>query len=161
MPSFDIVNKLNYESFKNAVDAVNREVSTRYDFKGSDSEIQLKDKEYTILADSELKLNQIKEILSKNLVRKSVDVKNIDFEKQEKASGNMIRQKIKIIEGIEKEISQIIIKHIKEKKNKVQTSIQGDQIRVQGKKRDELQDIISSLKNVELKIPINFINFRD
>ena len=161
MPSFDIVNKLDHESFKNAVDAVNREVATRYDFKGSNSEIQLKDKDYLIIADSELKLNQIKEILSKNLVRKSVDVKNIDFEKQEKATGNMIRQKIKIIEGIDKEISQVIIKHIKEKKNKVQTSIQGDQIRVQGKKRDDLQDIITSLKTVELKIPINFINFRD
>ena len=161
MPSFDIVNKLDAEAFKNAVDGVNREILTRYDFKGSNSEIQLKEKEYHILADSDLKLKQIKEILSKNIVRKSIDIKSINFEKEEKASGNMIRQKIKIIEGIDKDNSSVIIKYIKDKKLKIQTSIQGEQIRVQGKKRDELQTIINSLKTLDLNIPLNFVNFRD
>ncbi len=161
MPSFDVVNKVDFEAFKNAIDGVNREIATRYDFKGSNSEVSIKDNEYFLLADSELKLNQIKEILSKNLVRKSVDVRCIEFEKEEKASGNMVRQKIKILEGIDKDMSQIIIKNIKELKIKVQASIQGDQIRVQGKKRDELQSVIAKLKSIDLKIPLNFINFRD
>ena len=161
MPTFDIVNKLDIEAFKNAIDAVNREISTRYDFKGSESEIVFKDKDYYILADSDLKLNQIKEILGKNLVRKTVDVKSIVFEKEEKASGNKIRQNITIQEGIDKEIAQAIIKQIKNKKLKVQPSIQGDQIRISGKKRDELQEAISFLKTLELTIPIDFTNFRD
>lgn len=161
MPSFDIVNTVNIESFKNAVDGVNREVLTRYDFKGSNSKITVNDGEYIIYADSDLKLTQIKEILSRNLVRKLVDVRCIDFEKQEKSSGNMIRQRIKIIEGIDKEISQVILKIIKEERTKVQASIQGNQIRVQGKKRDDLQSIITKLKSKDLKIPLNFVNFRD
>ncbi|MDC0651871.1 YajQ family cyclic di-GMP-binding protein [Alphaproteobacteria bacterium] len=161
MPTFDIVNKLDTEAFKNAVDAVNREITTRYDFKGSESEIVSKEKDYYILADSDLKLNQIKEILGKNLVRKTVDVKSIVFEKEEKASGNKIKQTITVQEGIDKEIAQVIIKQIKNKKLKVQPSIQGDQIRISGKKRDELQEAIGFLKTLELPIPINFTNFRD
>ena len=161
MPTFDIVNKLNIEAFKNAVDAVNREIATRYDFKGSDSEIVIKDKDYYIIAESDLKLNQIKDILGKSLVRKSVDIKAIIFEKEEKASGNKIKQNITVQEGIDKEIAQKIIKHIKTKKLKVQPSIQGDQIRISGKKRDELQEVISLLKSLDLTIPLNFTNFRD
>jgi cyclic-di-GMP-binding protein len=161
MPTFDIVNKLDTEAFKNAIDAVNREITTRYDFKGSESEIISKEKDFYIIADSDLKLTQIKEILGKNLVRKNVDIKSILFEKEEKASGNKIRQNITIQEGIQKEIAQAIIKQIKNKKLKVQPSIQGDQIRISGKKRDELQEAISFLKTLDLTIPIDFTNFRD
>ena len=161
MPTFDIINKLDSEAFNNAIDAVNREIANRYDFKGSESEIVSKDKDYFIIADSDLKLNQIKEILGKSLVRKNVDIKSINFEKEEKASGNKIRQNITIQEGINKEIAQIIIKHIKTSKLKIQPSIQGDQIRISGKKRDDLQETINLLKTLDLTIPINFTNFRD
>jgi len=161
MPTFDIINKVDIEALKNAIDGVNREITTRYDFKGSTSKIALADEKYYILADSEQKLKQIKEILGKNLVRKNVDYKSIKFEKEEKASGNTVKQLITIKEGIDKEFSQIIIKEIKNKKAKVQVSIQGDQLRVSGKKRDELQEIISLLKTLDLEIPLNFTNFRD
>lgn len=161
MPTFDIVNKLDTEAFKNAIDAVNREISTRYDFKGSQSEIVTKDKEFYILADSDLKLKQIKEILGKSLARKNVNTKSITFEKEEKASGNKVKQVITIQEGINKEIAQSIIKELKKKKLKVQSSIQGDQIRISSKKRDELQETINFLKLLNLAIPITFSNFRD
>ena len=161
MPTFDIVNKFNLESFKNAIEAVKREIANRYDFKGSRSEITEKDKIYYILADSEMKLNQIKEILLRNMVRQVMDAKSIKFEKIEKASGNMLKQQIQLIEGIDKEISQKIIKMVKGTKKKVQLSIQGNQIRASGKKRDELQDIISLIEKEEYPIPLKFINFRD
>ncbi len=161
MASFDIVNKIDMEAFKNSVDAVNREISTRYDFKGSDSKLDLKDNEYFILAESELKLKQIKEILSNNLVRKNVNTKSVSFGKIEKASGNKVRQIITIHDGINKEEAQSIVKSIKSQKLKIQPSIQGDQIRVTGKKRDDLQLAINFLQTLELKIPISFINFRD
>ncbi len=161
MPTFDIVNKLDHEAFKNALDGVRREIQNRYDFKGSNSEIIEKDSEHFILAESDMKLNQIKEILLKNIVRKSIDSKSVSFDKIEKASGNMLRQKIIIIEGISKEHSQMVIKKIKDNKFKVQASIQGEQIRVSGKKRDELQSVINTLKEIDIAIPLNFINFRD
>ena len=161
MPTFDIVNKFNLESFKNEIEAVKREIANRYDFKGSRSEITEKDKIYYILADSEMKLNQIKEILLRNMVRQVMDAKSIKFEKIEKASGNMLKQQIQLIEGIDKEISQKIIKMVKGTKKKVQLSIQGNQIRASGKKRDELQDIISLIEKEEYPIPLKFINFRD
>ena len=161
MPTFDIVNKLDMEAFKNALDGVKREIVNRYDFKGSKSEILEKEDAYFIIADSDMKLSQIKDILLKNLVRKAVDSKSINFDKIEKASGNMVRQKIILIEGIEKDIAQNIIKKIKEAKLKIQVSIQGDQLRVSGKKRDDLQNTISALKGIDFSIPLNFINFRD
>ena len=161
MPTFDIVNKVDMESFKNAIDGVNREILNRYDFKGSISKILSEEDNYYILAESDMKLNQIKDLLTKNLVRKSVDVKSISFENIEKASGGNIRLPMILNQGINKENAQKIIKYLKEKKFKIQVSIQGDQLRVSGKKRDDLQITISSLKEFEISIPLNFINFRD
>ena len=161
MPTFDIVNKVDIEAFKNAIDAVNREILNRYDFKGSISKIHLEEDTYYLLAESDMKLNQIKDLLTKNLVRKSVDVKSISFENIEKASGGNIRLPMTLNQGINKENAQKIIKYLKEKKFKIQVSIQGDQLRVSGKKRDDLQITISSLKELEISIPLNFINFRD
>ena len=161
MPSFDIVNKFNLEAFKNAISAVNRETSTRYDFKGSDSKIESNDDVFFIIADSDLKLKQIKEILSNNLVRHDVNTKSVGFEKEEKASGNKTKQNIIIYDGINKDVAQKIVKKLKKEKFKVQSSIQGEQIRVTGKKRDELQTVINFIKTLDLTIPISFINFRD
>ena len=130
MPTFDIVNKINMESFKNAIDGVNREIDNRYDFKGSISKILVENDIFFILADSDMKIQQIKELLSKNLVRKEVDVKSISFDKAEKASGGNIRLPIILNQGISKENAQKIIKFLKELKLKIQVSIQGDQLRV-------------------------------
>ena len=161
MPSFDIVNKINVEALKNSINAVNRETSTRYDFKGSDSKIEEKENDFYIIADSDLKLKQIKEILSNHLVRQNVSTKSISFGNEEKASGNKIKQNIIIHDGISKEIAQDLIKKLKSQKLKIQSSIQGDQVRVNGKKRDDLQEAISFLKGLDLSIPVSFINFRD
>ena len=161
MATFDIVNKINIEAFKNSVNAVNRETTTRYDFKGSESKIEEKDNNYHIIADSDLKLKQIKEILSNHLVRQTVNTKSISFGNEEKASGNKIKQDIIIHDGISKEIAQDLIKKLKSQKLKIQSSIQGDQIRVSGKKRDDLQEAINFLKDLDLSIPVSFINFRD
>ncbi len=161
MPTFDIVNKIDIESFKNAIDGVNREIENRYDFKGSISKILSEEDNYFIFAESEMKLNQIKELLTKNMVRKSVDVKSISFSNIEKASGGNLRVPLILNQGINKENSQKIIKFLKDKKLKIQISIQGDQLRVSGKKRDDLQVAISSLKELEISIPLSYINFRD
>ena len=161
MPSFDIVNKINLEAFKNAVDGVNREIENRYDFKGSVSKIIVDNDNYFILAESDMKINQLKELLSKNLVRKDVNVKSISFDDAEKASGGNIRIPLILNQGINKENAQKIIKNLKNLKIKIQISIQGDQLRVAGKKRDDLQDTITHLKSLEISIPLNFINFRD
>ena len=161
MPTFDIANKINMESFKNSIDGVNREIENRYDFKGSISKIFIENEKYFILADSDLKIQQIKELLSKNLVRKAVDVKSISFDKAEKASGGNTRLPIMLNQGINKENAQKIIKYIKDLKLKIQISIQGDQLRVSGKKRDDLQSAISQIKKLEIDIPLNFINFRE
>ena len=161
MPTFDIVNKVDIEAFKNAIDAVNREILNRYDFKGSISKILSEDNNYYILAESDMKLNQITELLTKNLVRKNVDVKSIRFENIEKASGGNLRLPLILNQGINKENAQKIIKYLKDKKLKIQISIQSDQLRVSSKKRDDLQITISELKELEISIPLKFINFRD
>ena len=161
MPTFDIVNKIDIEAFKNAIDAVNREILNRYDFKGSISKILSEEDTYYILAESDMKLNQIKELLTKNLVRKNVDVKSIGFENIEKASGGNLRLPLIVHQGINKENAQKIIKYLKDQKLKIQISIQGEQLRVSGKKRDDLQITISKLKELVISIPLNFINFRD
>ena len=161
MPTFDIVNKVDIEAFKNAIDAVNREILNRYDFKGSISKILSEEDNYYILAESDMKLNQIKDLLTKNLVRKNVDIKSISFENIEKASGGNLRLPLIVNQGINKENAQKIIKYLKDQKLKIQTSVQGEQLRVSGKKRDDLQITISKLKELEISIPLKFINFRD
>ena len=161
MPTFDIVNKVDIEAFKNAIDAVNREILNRYDFKGSISKILSEEDNYYILAESDMKLNQLKDLLTKNLVRKNVDIKSISFENIEKASGGNLRLPLIVNQGINKENAQKIIKYLKDQKLKIQTSIQGEQLRVSGKKRDDLQITISKLKELEISIPLKFINFRD
>ena len=134
MPTFDIVNKVDIEAFKNAIDAVNREILNRYDFKGSISKILSEEDNYYLLAESDMKLNQIKDLLTKNLVRKNVDIKSISFEKIEKASGGNLRLPLILNQGINKENAQKIIKYLKDQKLKIQTSVQGEQLRVSGKK---------------------------
>lgn len=161
MPSFDIVSETDLQEIQNAVDSSSREISTRYDFKGSNSTIERDNEEIKILADDELKLKNIIDILKTNITRRKLDVKCLDILAPEKASGNMIRQNIKIKQGIDQDTAKKINKHIKDSKMKVQSSIQGDKLRVNGKKRDDLQAAMSLVKEMGLEIPLNFNNFRD
>lgn len=161
MSSFDVVSKVDMQEIDNAVNSVIREITNRYDFKGSDCSVELNDEGITILAGSDYQLGQIQDMLKVHITRRKIDSKSLDFQKEEKASGNMIRQKVAIKEGIDKEVAKLIIKEIKATKLKVQSSIRGDEVRVEGKKRDDLQSIMSIIKSLDTDLPLQFINFRD
>jgi len=161
MPSFDIVSKIDMPSVQNALDGVKKEINTRYDFKGSMCEVELQDDKIILKADDELKRRQVEELIITHLTRKKVDTGALEFEKPEAATGNSIRQSVLIKQGVEREIAQKIIKAIKASKTKLQTSIQGDEVRVSGKKRDDLQNAIQLIKDLNLKHPLQYENFRD
>ena len=161
MPSFDIVSKIDMPSVQNALDGVRKEINTRYDFKGSICEVEYQDDKIIIKADDELKRKQVEELLVTHLTRKKVDSGALEFGKAEAASGNSIRQEVIIKSGVDRETAQKIVKSIKASKSKTQTSIQGDEVRVSGKKRDDLQNAIKLIKDLNLKQPLQYENFRD
>ena len=161
MPSFDIVSKIDMPSVQNALDGVRKEINTRYDFKGSICEVEHQDDKIIIKADDELKRKQVEELLVTHLTRKKVDAGALEFCKAEAASGNSIRQEVIIKQGVDRETAQKIVKSIKASKSKTQTSIQGDEVRVSGKKRDDLQNAIKLIKELNLKQPLQYENFRD
>lgn len=163
MPSFDIVSKINLQEVDNAVNSVLRELTNRYDFKGAKFtvELQQKDNKIIISAEDDYKIGQISDSLKVFCVKRGVDPKALDFQKEEKASGNRIRQEIKLKNGIDQEVAKKITKQIKDTKMKVQASIRGDEVRVEAKKRDNLQEVISLIKNSSFEIPLQFINFRE
>jgi uncharacterized protein YajQ (UPF0234 family) len=161
MPSFDIVSKPDIPSVNNAIDGVQREINTRYDFKGSQSKVEINESVITITADDELKRKQVEELLNTHVTRQKVDSKFLKYGKIEVGSGNTIRQDVDVKMGIPREDSQKIIKLVKSMKNKVQIQIQGDELRVSGKKRDELQSTITFIKDKFDYIPLQYINFRD
>ena len=161
MPSFDIVSKIDMPSVQNALDGVRKEINTRYDFKGSICEVEHQDDKIIIKADDELKRKQVEELLVTHLTRKKVDSGALEFGIAEAASGNSIRQEVIIKQGVDRETAQKIVKSIKASKSKTQTSIQGDEVRVSGKKRDDLQNAIKLIKDLNLKQPLQYENFRD
>ncbi|KZE35060.1 YajQ family cyclic di-GMP-binding protein [Crenobacter luteus] len=161
MPSFDIVSEVNKVEVRNAVDQANKEVSTRYDFKGSDARIEAADKVLTLFADSEFQLDQVKEILIGKLSKRGVDVRCLDEGKLEKVSGNKVKRAITVKEGIDTELAKRIVKLIKDSKLKVQASIQGEAVRVSGAKRDVLQDVIALARKEVVDFPLQYNNFRD
>lgn len=163
MPSFDIVSKINMQEVDNAVNSVKRELTNRYDFKGAvfTIELKIKDNLIEISADSEYKIGAIQDSIKVFATKRGVDVKFFDFAEVQKAGGNILKQEIKLKNGIESEIAKKITKEIKEQKLKVQTSIKGDEVRVDGKKRDDLQEVIAFLKNKDFNLPLQFINFRE
>lgn len=161
MPSFDIVSKTDINEIKNAVSGVEREMGQRFDFKGSKSTIELKENEIIIVADDNLKLKQVQELLVTYVTRRKLDSSALDFGKEEKAAGSMVRQAVKVKQGIDQETAKKITKAIKDAKMKVQVSIQGDEVRVSGKKRDDLQDAITFVKNLGIEQPLQYVNFRD
>ena len=161
MPSFDIVSKTDMTEISNAVAGVSREMSTRFDFKGSKSSVELNDKEIVLLADDALKLKQVHELVLTYVTRRKLDTSCLDFGKEEKAAGAMIRQNVRVKQGIDQETAKKISKAIKDSKMKVQVSIQGDELRVSGKKRDDLQTAIAFVKTLGIPQPLQFVNFRD
>ena len=161
MPSFDIVSKVDSPAVDNGVSGVIKEISTRYDFKGSMCRLEREGEEIIMYADDELKRKQMEDLLIVHLTRKNIDTNCLEFLTPESSSGNSIRQKVIVKQGIDREIAQKIIKTIKNSKLKVQSSIQGDEVRISGKKRDELQQTIQLIKDMDLKFPLQYINFRD
>jgi hypothetical protein len=161
MPSFDIVSEVNQVEVRNALDQANREISTRFDFKGSDARVEHKEKELTLYADDEFKLKQVTDVLLGKLTKRSVDVRALKFGNVEKISGDKVKQVVTLRVGIEQDLAKTIVKHIKDSKLKVQASIQGDAVRVSGAKRDELQSAIALVKKTVTDFPVQFGNFRD
>lgn len=160
MPSFDIVSKVDMQEVDNAINQAKKEINQRYDFKGCKSEIDLKENDITVLADDDYKLKAIIDIIQSKILKRNISLKSLDYGKEEAASGSMIRQIITIKQGIATEKGKEINKIIKEKKMKVQSQIQGDQVRVTGKKIDDLQEVIQLLKGKDLDLDLQFINMR-
>ncbi|KLN62461.1 nucleotide-binding protein [Kiloniella spongiae] len=161
MPSFDIVSKTDMPEVNNALDGVRREVTQRYDFKGSSCEITIEGEIITILADDDLKLTQMQELLKGHVTRRGIDAAALDFGKEEAASGNMVRQQVTLKQGIDRELAKKITTAVKQSKLKVQAAVQGDEVRITGKKRDDLQGAIAMLKELNIEQPLQFENFRD
>ena len=161
MPSFDVVSRVEMQEVDNAISNSMKEISQRYDFKGSISNIDIENDFLIVHTEDDLKAKQVNDILISNLVKRKIDPKSIKEFKRESASGNSIRILFSIIDGIDKEDAKKINLEIKKSKLKVKSQIQGDELRVSGQKRDDLQNIINLIKNLSLDIPVQFINFRD
>ena len=156
--SFDIVSETNLEEVKNAIQMVKKEIDTRFDFKGTISEVKLEKDQLVIISESEFKLEQVKDILTNKLVKRDISSKNLHFEKVEKAFGGNVRQTADLVHGIDKENAKKITQLIKQAELKVKTQIQDDQIRVTGKNRDDLQKVMSLLREANLPISLQFTN---
>jgi uncharacterized protein YajQ (UPF0234 family) len=161
MPSFDIVSKIDMTSVDNALQGVIKEMQVRYDFKGSKSEVSKQDDAILITADDELKRRQVEELLVTHLTRKGVDTKALAFGRVEQASGNTVRQTVTVKQGVQRDVAQKIVKAIKGSKVKTQAAIQGDEVRISGKKRDDLQATIALIRDLDVDLPLQFENFRD
>ena len=161
MPSFDIVSEVNAQEVKNAVEQTNKEVTNRYDFKGSDARVEQKELDLTVFADDEFKLGQVMDVLRARLAKRSVDVRCLEPGNVEKISGDKVKLPVKLKAGIAQDKAKSIVKLIKDSKLKVAGSIQGEAVRVSGAKRDELQSAIQLVKQSVTDVPIQFINFRD
>jgi uncharacterized protein YajQ (UPF0234 family) len=161
MPSFDVVSEADMIEVRNAVDQSNKEISTRFDFKGSDARVEQKEHELTAFADSDFQLSQVRDVLTNKLAKRKVDVRFLDEGKIEKIGGDKVKQVIKVKNGIETETAKKITKIIKESKMKVQASIQGESVRVTGAKRDDLQAAMQLLRKEVPDTPLEFNNFRD
>jgi uncharacterized protein YajQ (UPF0234 family) len=161
MPSFDIVSDVNRVELRNAVDQTNKEISTRFDFKGSDARVEQENTQLTLYADDEFKLGQGYDVLTTKLAKRSVDVRTLKREKIEKISGDKIKQIITVRTGVDQELGKKLVKLLKDSKLKVQASIQGDAVRVSGAKKDMLQDAIQLVRKSITDFPLQYQNFRD
>ena len=163
MPTFDIASEVNQMEVRNAVDQCNKEVSNRFDFKGSDARVEINDKEKTLSAfgDDDFKLSQVRDVLTARLAKRGIDVRCLELEKIETIGGGKVKQIVKVREGVDQELGKKIVKLIKDSKMKVQGSIQGDVVRITGAKKDLLQDAIALVRKSITDFPLQFKNFRD
>tara|TARA_Y100001934_G_scaffold279247_1_gene382484 strand:+ start:444 stop:926 length:483 start_codon:yes stop_codon:yes gene_type:complete len=160
MPSFDVVSEVDWHEVTNAVDQANRELQTRFDFRGVDAKFEKQDEVVRVTAEADIQIEQMIDILGAKMVKRSIDPKVMDIGDQEHV-GKLLHKTIRIRQGVESLLAKRIVKLIKEKKLKVQSAIQGDKVRVTGKKRDDLQQVIALLKDEEFDVPLQFNNFRD
>ena len=160
MPNFDIVSEYEKHEAKNAIDQATREITTRFDFKGSSAKFEQNGAVITMYGDAEFQLQQMLDILQSKLNRRGIDIACLELGKYEPL-GKQVRQTVTIREGLDSDLARKIVKLIKDKKLKVQAAIQGDKVRVTGKKRDNLQEVIAMLKEEKLDMPLQFNNFRD
>jgi len=161
MPSFDVISKISYSEFDNALANCLREIGNRFDFKGLHISIERKEKTITTLAPDELKLKQVNELLQVHLIRRKVDPRVLAIKNSENAAGSSIRQVSELQEGINQENAKKIIAEIKKLKLKIQIKIQGEELRAEGKKRDDLQEAMVAISAIDIGLPIEFVNFRD
>ncbi len=161
MPTFDIVSEVDKVELKNAIEQANKEIANRFDFKGSNARIEQKDLELTLFADDDFKLAQVKDVMLNKLAKRQVDVRMLDEKPKEKIGGDKIKQIINVKNGIEIELAKKIQRLVKDSKIKVTASIQGETVRVQGSKRDDLQAVMAMCKSKIEEVPLQFENFRD
>jgi cyclic-di-GMP-binding protein len=160
MPSFDIISEFDPHEVTNAVDQASKEVSTRFDFKGTESSFELTENKIVMISESVFQLQQMFSIVCAKLSRRGIDIGCMETD-EAKGSGKLMRQEITLKQGLDSTLAKKIVKLIKDKKLKVQAAIQGDQVRVTGKKRDDLQEVIQMLRNEKIEMPLQFENFRD
>ena len=161
MPSFDIVSRIELPEVDNALAGITREIGTRFDFKGSKCKIERQEGVLNVIADDELKLKQMHELLKVHMTRRKVDPAALDYKTPEKASGNTLKQTIVLRQGVDADLARQLIREIKDSKLKVQVSIQGDELRVTGKSRDDLQTAIALMRRGDYGIDLQYVNFRD
>jgi len=161
MPSFDIVSEVNQVEVRNAIDQANKEISTRFDFKGSDARVEYDGKALTLFADDDFKVRQVTDIVVARLAKRQVDVRSLNYGDTEKISGNKVKQAVTVRTGVEQDLAKKLVKLLKESKLKVQASIQGDAVRVSGAKKDDLQAAIALVRKSIADYPLQFQNFRD
>ncbi len=161
MPSFDIVSRVDLAEVDNAIAGINREIATRFDFKGSKCTVARQDGEIALVADDELKLKQLHELLKVHLTRRKVDAGALDYKSPEKAAGNTVRQTILLRQGIDAELARQLVREVKDSKLKVQAAVQGAELRISGKKRDDLQAAIALFRGLKIEQPLQYVNFRE
>ncbi|MGZ5037596.1 MAG: YajQ family cyclic di-GMP-binding protein [Usitatibacter sp.] len=163
MPSFDILCEANAVELKNAVDTANKEIANRFDFKGSDARLELKEKEHeiTAFADDEFKLGQVRDVLLGKMAKRGVDARFLEMKDAEKIGGDKMKQKMTVKNGVESDLAKKIVKMLKDAKLKVTAAIQGDVVRVSGAKKDSLQEAIQLVRSGVTEVPLRFDNFRD
>jgi len=161
MPSFDVVSRLDLAEVDNAVAGIDREIQTRFDFKGSKCTVKREEAAINLVADDDLKLRQLHELLKVHLTRRKVDPAALDFKPPEKASGNMLRQSVVLRQGVDADLARKLVREIKDSKLKVQVAIQGNELRVTAKKRDDLQAAITVMRGLKIEQPLQYLNFRE
>ena len=163
MPSFDVVSRVDMQEMDNAINQVKKEISTRFDFRGSKTQIDLDRKEgkINLLTEDDMKLRAVKDMLIAKVVRRSIEAEALVFGLSEKAGGDMLKQSITITNGIDVDTARKVVKLVKDAKLKVQAAIQGEEVRITGKQRDDLQDAIQTIKEGDVGMPLQFVNFRE